>query len=71
MHVARIGLTKVLTWFWWGELRERDYLQDLGIEGTNGSTNSVRGGGFDWTDLDQVKNRWRTLVTGVMNHCVP
>jgi len=25
-HVAHIG-------FWWGHLRERDYLEDLGVDG--------------------------------------
>jgi len=72
-HVARMGLTKILTGFWWGELRERDHLQDLGIEERNCFTRSVRGGGGrnDWIDLDQVRDRWRTLVTAAMNHRVP
>jgi hypothetical protein len=40
-----MGLIEVLTGLWWGELRERDHLQDLGIQETNGSTKSIRGGG--------------------------
>jgi beta-mannanase len=24
---------KVHTWFWWGDLRERDYTEDLEVEG--------------------------------------
>jgi hypothetical protein len=30
-HVCETGVTH--TGFWWGDLRERDHLQDLGIEG--------------------------------------
>jgi hypothetical protein len=29
------------------------------------------GGGIDWIDLAQVRDRWRDLVNTVMNHRVP
>ena len=58
------------TGFWWGGLRERDHLQDLGIEERNGSTRSVKWG-IDWIDLAQDRDRWRTFVTAVMNHRLP
>jgi hypothetical protein len=33
-HVTRIGRREeVLTGFWWGNLRERDHLEDLGVVG--------------------------------------
>jgi hypothetical protein len=32
-HVARMGRTEVYTGFWWGNLRERDHLGDLGLDG--------------------------------------
>jgi len=32
-HVARMGRGEVYTGFWWGNLRERDYLGDPGIDG--------------------------------------
>jgi hypothetical protein len=27
------GEVEVLTWIWWGNLRERDHLKDLGVDG--------------------------------------
>ena len=32
-HVARIGRRELHTGFWWGNLRERDHWEDLGIDG--------------------------------------
>ena len=32
-HVARMGEVEVNTGFWCGNLRERDYLKDLGVDG--------------------------------------
>jgi len=32
-HVAHMGREEVHTRFWWGNLRERDHFEDLGIDG--------------------------------------
>jgi hypothetical protein len=32
-HVARLGRRESHTGFWWVELREGDYLEDIGIDG--------------------------------------
>jgi len=32
-HVARMGRRKAYTGFWWGNLRERDHLEDPGVNG--------------------------------------
>ena len=57
----------------WGNLRERDYLVDQGVDGRkilNGSSRSGMGG-VDWIDLTQNRDRRRNLVNMVMNICVP
>ena len=33
-NVARMGIGEAYTVFWWGYLRERDQLENLGIDGT-------------------------------------
>jgi hypothetical protein len=32
-HIARMGREEAYTGFWWGNLRERDHLEDPGIDG--------------------------------------
>jgi hypothetical protein len=32
-HVARVGERRDAYGFWWGDLRERDHFQDLGVDG--------------------------------------
>jgi hypothetical protein len=32
-HIARVGLGGMRTWFWWGNLRGRNHLEDLGKYG--------------------------------------
>jgi hypothetical protein len=32
-HVARTGDRKVHTGIWWGYLRERDHLEEVGVDG--------------------------------------
>jgi len=32
-HVAHIGTREVYTGFWWGNLRERDHLENPGVDG--------------------------------------
>ena len=33
-HVALMGETEMPTKCWWGNVRERDHLEDLGVEGS-------------------------------------
>jgi hypothetical protein len=50
----------VCTGFWWGKLRERDHLEDPGVDGSTKIKmylQEVGCGGMDWTDLAQERER--------------
>jgi hypothetical protein len=63
----------VRTGLWWGDLRKRDHLADLGVDGRiilkwifkNGM------GGVDWIDLAQERDSWWAVLKVVMNLRVP
>ena len=62
------------TGFWWGNLRERDHLEDPDVDGRiilRWIFRKWDGGGMDWIELAQDRDRWRALVTAVMNFRVP
>jgi len=63
----------VYTGFWWGNLRERDYLEDPDVDGDNINIDlqDVGCGDRDWIELTQDRYRWRALVNAVMNLLVP
>jgi hypothetical protein len=67
-HVARMGRGEAYTGFWWGNLRERDHLEDLGIDGVDIKLElkEVGCGGMDSIELAQGTDRWWALVNGVM-----
>ena len=57
------------TGFWWGNLRNRDHLEDPDIDGRIilRLIFSKWAGGVDWNDLALDRDRWRALVNAVMN----
>ena len=55
------------TGFWWGNLRERDHWGDQDVDGRI----ILRWGCGDWMELAQDRDRWRALVSTVMNFWVP
>jgi CRISPR/Cas system-associated protein Cas7 (RAMP superfamily) len=73
-HVAPMGKGEVCTGFWWASLRERDRWGDPGIDGRimlGMYLQEVGCGCGDWIGLAQDRDRWRALVSAVMNLRVP
>jgi len=63
----------VHTGFWCGNLRERNHLEDPGVDGRVILRWIFRkwDGIMDWIDLAQRSERWRALVNAAMNIRVP
>jgi len=72
-HVARMGRGDAYTGLWWGNLRERDRLEDPGLDGRIILRWIFRKWdvGVDWIELARDRGRWRALVNAVMNLRVP
>jgi hypothetical protein len=64
-----MGRREMCKGFWWGNLRERDNSEDLGVGGRIILGGSSRSGlwGVDWIGLVQDRDRWRAIVNAVMN----
>jgi len=61
------------TGVWGGNLRERDHLEDPGVDGRNIKMDlqQVDCESIGWIDLTQDRSRWWKLVNAVMNLRVP
>jgi hypothetical protein len=72
-HAARVGTGEVHTVFLWGNLRRREHLEDLGIDGRIRLKKIFKkwGGDVDCIDLAQDRDRWRSVVSAVMKLRVP
>ena len=72
-HVARMGRGEVHTGFWWGNLREREHLEDPGLKRRLVLIWIIRmwDGDMEWIDLALDRDRWLVLLNAVMNYRVP
>ena len=71
-YVARMG--EGCTGLWWGNLRERDHWGDPDADGgiiLRWIFRKWEGGYEDWKELAQDRDRWRALVSTVMNLRIP
>jgi hypothetical protein len=59
--------------FWWGNLEERDHLNELDIKGRRIFKYIFEkwDGGMDWIDSAHDRVWWRALVSTEMNVWVP
>jgi hypothetical protein len=63
----RRGAYRVLV----GNLRERDNLEETGVEGRIMDLQEVGCGGMDWIDQAHDMDRWRALADAATNLQVP
>jgi hypothetical protein len=64
----------VCTGFWWGNQKERDHLEDPGIDGMIILRSIIRKGecgGRHWIGLAEDRDRRRAIVNVLMNLRVP
>jgi hypothetical protein len=61
------GRGKVITGFWWGNLWERNHLEDPGIVGRMILRWILRKWDGDMIDMAQDRGWWQALVNTVMN----
>jgi hypothetical protein len=68
-----MGRVEVYTGFWWGELMERDHVEDLGVVGRIILKFIFKkwDRGMDWIDPAQDTDRCRALVNAETNLRVP
>jgi hypothetical protein len=64
-HAARMERREKCTRFWWESPKERDHWEDQGVGGKMVFLGRL--GRVDWIRLSQDRDRWRVVVSAVMN----
>jgi len=67
LHV--LGRTEKHTGFWWVKIKERDHLEDLGIDGRiilKTGRKEVGWEGINRTDMAQNREEWRAPVKAIL-----
>ena len=72
-YVARMGEERVCIGSWWGNRRERNHWGDRRrwVYNVRMDLQELGCSYMDWIGLAQDRDRWRTLVSAVMNLRVP
>jgi hypothetical protein len=67
------GGGNVCAWLWWGNLRDRGHMEDLGVYRRIILQLIINnwGGGMDWISVTQDRDRRRVLVNAVVSIGVP
>jgi hypothetical protein len=59
--------TENCTRFWWESPKERDRSEDQGVDGIRMDVREIGLRGVNWIRLAQDWDRWRAVVSAVMN----
>jgi hypothetical protein len=68
-----MGSGEAYTGVWWGKMRERDHLEDPGVDGRIILRWIFRKWdmSIEWIELARDRDRWPALVSAVMDFRVP
>jgi hypothetical protein len=70
-YMACVEVGDVYAGFWWGKLRESVHLEDLGRDERIILKEIFKNWDGDWIAVAQDWDRWRALMSAVMNLLVP
>jgi hypothetical protein len=66
-HVARMGEERKVYKVLWESQKERDHIEDEGVDGIKMDLWETGCGSVEWIQLAQDRDWWRALVNMVMN----
>jgi hypothetical protein len=66
-HASRVGEERKVQAFFWKIQKERDHLEDQGLDGIRIDSREIGWGSVEWIQLAQDRGRWRALVNTVIS----